>query len=159
MFTSKVDVFYAFANVGWKVLQPINSALREGVLPAPKWAPGPLLKSRQRRPVELGVPRKTSSLCPDCNREAAEAVLSGENEIADFRDRPGIIDSEILEEGGRILMRKACEKYGHLKTCFRIIQPSSGWRGWLLARTPIVPAMKSFTITALTALREGGART
>jgi hypothetical protein len=112
MFTSKVDVFYAIANVGWKVLQPINSALREGVSPAPKWAPGPLLKSRQRRPMELGVPRKTFSLCPDCNREAAEAVLSGENEIADFRDRPGIIDSEILEEGGRILMRKVCDRHG-----------------------------------------------
>jgi uncharacterized radical SAM superfamily Fe-S cluster-containing enzyme len=112
MFTSKVDALYAIANVGWKVLQPINSALRERVLPAPKWAPGPLLKSGQRRPLELGVPRKTSSLCPDCNREAAEAVLSGENEIADFRDRPGIIDSEILEEGGRILMRKVCDRHG-----------------------------------------------
>jgi uncharacterized radical SAM superfamily Fe-S cluster-containing enzyme len=112
MFTSKVDALYAIANVGWKVLQPINSALREKVLPAPKWAPGPLLKSGQRRPLELGVPRKTSSLCPDCNREAAEAVLSGENEIADFRDRPGIIDSEILEEGGRILMRKVCDRHG-----------------------------------------------
>jgi len=112
MFTSKVDALYAIANVGWKVLQPINSALRERALPAPKWAPGPLLKSGQRRPLELGVPRKTSSLCPDCNREAAEAVLSGENEIADFRDRPGIIDSEILEEGGRILMRKVCDRHG-----------------------------------------------
>ena len=112
MFTSKVDALYAIANVGWKVLQPINSALRERVLPAPKWAPGPLLKSGQRRPLELGVPRKTSSLCPDCNREASEAVLSGENEIADFRDRPGIIDSEILEEGGRILMRKVCDRHG-----------------------------------------------
>jgi len=112
MFRSKVDALYAIANVGWKVLQPINSALRERVLPAPKWAPGPLLKSGQRRPLELGVPRKTPSLCPDCNREAAEAVLSGENEIADFRDRPGIIDSEILEEGGRILMRKVCDRHG-----------------------------------------------
>jgi uncharacterized radical SAM superfamily Fe-S cluster-containing enzyme len=112
MFKSKVDALYAIANVGWKILQPINSALPERVLPAPKWAPGPLLKSGQRRPLELGVPRKTSSLCPECNREAAEAVLSGENEIADFRDRPGIIDSEILEEGGRILMRKVCGRHG-----------------------------------------------
>ena len=112
MFKSKVNALYAIANVGWNVLQPINRALRERVLPAPKWAPGPLLKSGQRRPLELGVPRKTSSLCPDCNREAAGAVLSGEHEIADFRDRPGIIDSEILEEGGRILMRKVCDRHG-----------------------------------------------
>jgi uncharacterized radical SAM superfamily Fe-S cluster-containing enzyme len=65
--------------------------------------------------MELGVPRKTTSLCPDCNREAAEAVLRGENEIADFRDRPGMIESEILEEGGRILMRKACEMHGPIE--------------------------------------------
>ena len=112
MFTSKADAFCTIANVGWKFLQPINSVLPEGVLPTPKWAPRPLLKSGQRRPMELGVPRKTSSLCPDCNREAAEAVLKGENEIADFRDRPGIIDSEILEESGSILIRKACDRHG-----------------------------------------------
>jgi len=59
-----------------------------------------------------GIPRKTLSLCPDCNREAVEAVLIGEIDAADFRDNPGIIEAEILEEGGRILMRKACEKHG-----------------------------------------------
>jgi 7,8-dihydro-6-hydroxymethylpterin dimethyltransferase len=112
MFTSKADAFCAIANVGWKFLQPINNVLRAGVLPTPKWAPGPLLTGAQRRPMELGVPRKTSSLCPDCNREAAEAVLRGENEVAEFREQPGIIDSEILEEGGRILMRKVCDRHG-----------------------------------------------
>jgi 7,8-dihydro-6-hydroxymethylpterin dimethyltransferase len=112
MFTSKADTFCAIANVGWKFLQPINKILRAGVLPTPKWASGPLLKGAQRRPMELGVPRKTSSLCPDCNREAAEAVLRGENEVADFREEPGIVDSEILEEGGRILMRKVCDRHG-----------------------------------------------
>jgi uncharacterized radical SAM superfamily Fe-S cluster-containing enzyme len=112
MFTSKTSTSYAIANGVWKALQPINRLLGEGNLPTPKWAPGPLLKRAQRRPMELGVPRKTLSLCPDCNREAAEAVLNGQSEIAEFRDRPGIIDSEILEEGGRILMRKACPKHG-----------------------------------------------
>jgi len=33
-------------------------------------------------------------------------------DVEDFRDNPGIIEAEILEEGGRILMRKACEKHG-----------------------------------------------
>jgi hypothetical protein len=112
MFTSKADAFCAIANVGWKFLQPINNVLRAGVLPIPKWAPGPLLKMAQRRSTELGVPRKTPSLCPDCNREAAHAVLSGENEVTDFREQPGIIDSEILEESGRILMRKMCDRHG-----------------------------------------------
>ena len=39
-------------------------------------------------------------------------MIRGEASLADFRDRPGIIEAEILEEAGRILMRKACEKHG-----------------------------------------------
>ena len=62
--------------------------------------------------MATGVPRRTLSLCPDCNREAVEGVISGEASLADFRDHPGIIEAEILEEAGRILMRKACEKHG-----------------------------------------------
>jgi 7,8-dihydro-6-hydroxymethylpterin dimethyltransferase len=62
--------------------------------------------------MATGVPRRTLSLCPDCNREAVEDVIRGEATLADFRDRPGIIEAEILEEAGRILMRKACEKHG-----------------------------------------------
>ena len=55
--------------------------------------------------MTTGVPRRTLSLCPDCNREAVEGVIRGEASLADFRDRPGIIEAEILEEAGRILMR------------------------------------------------------
>jgi uncharacterized radical SAM superfamily Fe-S cluster-containing enzyme len=62
--------------------------------------------------METGVPRKTLSLCPGCNREAVDAVLKGEIDAADFRDNPGVIEAEILEEGGRILMRKTCDKHG-----------------------------------------------
>jgi 7,8-dihydro-6-hydroxymethylpterin dimethyltransferase len=100
------------ANAAWKVLRPINSILLQGSLPSPRWAPGRLLKQRDRTPMPTGVPRKALSLCPDCNRETVEAVLKGEIDAADFRDNPGIIEAEILEEGGRILMRKACEKHG-----------------------------------------------
>jgi len=57
--------------------------------------------------MAVGVPRRTLSLCPDCNREAVEGVIGGQASLADFRDRPGIIEAEILEEAGRILMRKA----------------------------------------------------
>jgi hypothetical protein len=62
--------------------------------------------------MTTGVPRKTLSLCPGCNREAADAVIRGDASIADFRDRPGIIEAEVLEEAGRILIRKACERHG-----------------------------------------------
>jgi uncharacterized radical SAM superfamily Fe-S cluster-containing enzyme len=105
-------VFCAASNGAWQVSKNVNRSFPEGRLPQPIWAPGRLLKSRERMQMMTGVPRKTQSLCPECNREAAEAVIKGEATIADFRDRPGIIDAEILEEAGRILMRKACEKHG-----------------------------------------------
>src|SRR6202008_701054 len=112
MFTSKPNAFYATVNAVWKLIRPINNALPEGHSPSPSWAPSRLLKQRDRMPMDTGVARRTLSLCPDCNHEAVEAVLKGEIGVADFRDNPGIIHAEILEEGGRILMRKACERHG-----------------------------------------------
>src|SRR5713226_5768318 len=106
------DFFWTASQAAWKAARAINSAMPERDLAAPPWAPGRLLKRKHRPAMDTGVPRQTLSLCPDCNREAVEAVLRGKSDIADFRDRPGIIDAEILEEGGRILMRKACEKHG-----------------------------------------------
>src|SRR5690348_13361383 len=105
-------VFRAASNAAWLASKAIDGIFPEGNLPSPSWAPGRLLKQRDRTPMPTGVPRKTLSLCPDCNREAVEAVLKGEIGAADFQDNPGIIEAEILEEGGRILMRKACERHG-----------------------------------------------
>ena len=51
-----------------------------------------------------GVPRGAPSICQDCNKEAADAVIKGDASVADFRDRPGIIEAEILEEAGRLLL-------------------------------------------------------
>ena len=62
--------------------------------------------------MTMGVPRRTLSPCPDCNHEAVEAVVRGDASVDDFRERPGVIEAEILEEAGRILMRKACQKHG-----------------------------------------------
>ncbi len=100
------------SSAAWTIASSVNRVLPEGALPAPNWAPGRLLKKHQRTPMGTGVPRRTLSLCPECNREAVEAVIRGQSDVAGFRERPGIIDAEILEEGGRILMRKACETHG-----------------------------------------------
>ena len=105
-------VFRAASNAAWLASKAIDGAFPEGNLPSPSWAPGRLPKQRERIAMATGVPRRTLSLCPDCNREAVEAVLRGEMDVADFRDNPGVIEAEILEEGGRILMRKACERHG-----------------------------------------------
>ena len=100
------------SHAAWSFSRNVNSILPHGKSPQPCWAPSPLTRSWERVPMASGVPRRTLSLCPECNREAADNVIRGEISAADFRDRPGIIGAEILEEAGRILMRKACDKHG-----------------------------------------------
>jgi uncharacterized radical SAM superfamily Fe-S cluster-containing enzyme len=82
----------------------------------PKWAPAPLLKQRERTFPPLGFPRKTDSLCPRCVSEVRAQILSGE---ADWKvlieGKPGEIPAEIVEEEGRILMKKDCPKHGHFE--------------------------------------------
>lgn len=105
-------LFLAASNTAWLVSKSANRILPDWRLPTPSWAPGPLLRSDQRTPMDTGIPRRTLSLCPDCNREVVDSVLNGEIDIAAFRDKPGIIEAEIVEEAGRILMRKSCDKHG-----------------------------------------------
>ena len=105
-------VFRSISSGAWLISKSLNQFLPKEELPRPTWAPGRLLRSWERAPMATGVPRKTSSLCPDCNGEAVEAVISGEMTVREFRDRPGIIEADIVEEAGRILMRKACAKHG-----------------------------------------------
>src|SRR3984885_15685350 len=112
MSVQTANLFRSISGAAWSFARNINSILPYHKLPQPSWAPSPLLRSWERGPMATGVPRRTLSLCPDCNHEAVEGVIRGEASLADFRDRPGIVEAEILEEAGRILMRKACEKHG-----------------------------------------------
>jgi 7,8-dihydro-6-hydroxymethylpterin dimethyltransferase len=112
MSAQPVNFTRPISNTVWSAARSINSILPHGKLPQPSWAPGRLPRSWERIPMATGVPRRTLSLCPECNREAVNSVITGETGIADFRDRPGIIEAQIVEEAGRILMRKACEKHG-----------------------------------------------
>src|SRR5258708_29618013 len=68
------------SSAAWTIASSVNRVLPEGALPAPSWAPGRLLKKHQRTPMGTGVPRRTLSLCPECNREAVEAVIRGERQ-------------------------------------------------------------------------------
>jgi uncharacterized radical SAM superfamily Fe-S cluster-containing enzyme len=112
MSAQTANLLRSLSNAAWSAARNINSILPAGNLPQPSWAPAPLPKSSERTPMTMGVPRKTLSLCPECNREAVEAVTRGESSVDDVRERPGIIAAEVIEEAGRILMRKACEKHG-----------------------------------------------
>jgi len=112
MSAQPASVTRSLSSAAWSFARNINSIWPHGKLPQPSWAPSPLLRSWERVPMATGVPRRTLSLCPGCNREAVDSVIKGESSVADFRDRPGIIEAAIVEEAGSILMRKACEKHG-----------------------------------------------
>jgi len=101
------------SNVAWNLFQAVNKRLPEGESLRPQWAPGPLLKSYERTRPPLGFPRMTDSLCPKCVKEVRSAILSGEKELSELiHGRPGEIKAELVEDDGRIYMRKSCQVHG-----------------------------------------------
>lgn len=109
----KASLIKGLANAAWKTFQAVNTRLPEGSLPRPRWAPGRICKSRERSSPPLGFPRETDSLCPVCVPEIRRKVVDGEMDLdALLHGRPGEIKATLVEENGRILIRKTCEKHG-----------------------------------------------
>src|SRR2546425_11799395 len=52
------SVFKAAAHVTWHAFQAVNTRLPYGVK-QPKWAPAPLMKSKERTFPQLGFPRRS----------------------------------------------------------------------------------------------------
>jgi uncharacterized radical SAM superfamily Fe-S cluster-containing enzyme len=101
------------SNFAWNTFQMINRRLPEGELPHPRWAPGRILRSRERSAPPLGFPRETDSLCPRCIPEIRKALANGQADPSLLVNQtPGEIKAQLIEEGGRILMRKVCPKHG-----------------------------------------------
>jgi len=99
------------AGIAWNAAQLINRSLPEGQLPTPVWSSAPLKKKRERVSPPLG-PRTTQSVCPKCLTEVRDCVLGGTMNATDLIDHPGVIDAEIVEEAGTVLLRKACDRHG-----------------------------------------------
>jgi 7,8-dihydro-6-hydroxymethylpterin dimethyltransferase len=101
------------AKLAWNIFQAVNSHLPEGKLPQPRWAPERIIKSRERTAPPLGFPRETDSLCPRCVPEIRQKIVQGEMSLETLRkEHAGEIKAQLVEEGGRILIRKYCEKHG-----------------------------------------------
>ena len=100
------------AHAVWPLVRKFNVTF-ERPSPSPRWAPGPLLKRRERTFPELGWPRETDSLCPRCVKEVRGQILSGERDLSLLIDgKPGEIRARIVEEGGKIRMIKDCPTHG-----------------------------------------------
>jgi hypothetical protein len=109
----KASLLTRTAGLAWKAFQAINTRLPEGELPHPDWAPGKIAKSRDRSVPPLGFPRSTDSLCPRCIPEIRSQVVRGEADLDTIlKTNPGHIRAQLVEEGGRILIRKTCQKHG-----------------------------------------------
>jgi 7,8-dihydro-6-hydroxymethylpterin dimethyltransferase len=110
---AKASFIVKFSDLAWRAFQAINTKLPEGELPRPKWAPGRIAKIRERSAPPLGFPRETDSLCPRCVPEIRRKIIEGEAGIDILlKQHPGEIKAQLIEENGRILIRKSCEKHG-----------------------------------------------
>jgi uncharacterized radical SAM superfamily Fe-S cluster-containing enzyme len=103
------------ADALWRAVRAIDRRFPQRSF-QPKWAPAPLLKQRERTFPTLGFPRETDSLCPGCVKEVRTEILSGKADWKVLVDgNPGEIKARILEEDGRIVMKKDCPKHGHFE--------------------------------------------
>ncbi len=103
------------AEVLWRAFRAVDRRFPQNSF-QPRWAPGPLLKQKDRSFPQLGFPRETDSLCPGCVKEVRAQILSGEADWKVLVDgNPGEIKATIVEEDGRILMKKDCPKHGHFE--------------------------------------------
>ncbi len=102
----------ATAKALWPVFKFVNK-VHQGKPFQPKWAPAPLLRKKDRTFPQLGWPRTTDSLCPKCVVEVRTAITSGQKDYTVLiNENPGEIKAQIVEQDGKILMRKTCEKHG-----------------------------------------------
>src|SRR5690242_16451439 len=109
------------ANLGWHGLQAVNTRVPESASVAPTWAPGPLLKSYERTKPPLGWPRETDSLCPRCVVDTRNAIIRGERDLSELVDgHVGEIKANIVEENGRIVIRKTCKQHGEFEDLLSI---------------------------------------
>ena len=103
------------ADVLWNFARAVDRRFAERSF-RPKWAPAPLLKQREKTFPPLGFPRQTDSLCPRCVSEVRAEILSGDVDWKVLIEgNPGEIKASIVEEDGKILMRKDCPKHGRFE--------------------------------------------
>ena len=101
------------SDAAWRAFQAVNTRLPEGESVRPAWAAEPLLKSYERTAPPLGFPRETDSLCPRCVKDVRNGVIDGDVDLETLKHtHPGEIKAQIVEDDGRIVMKKTCPLHG-----------------------------------------------
>ena len=100
----------------------------------PKWSDKPLLKSWEKSKPTLGWPRTTDSLCPDCVKEARDAIISGKKDWTDLvHEKVGEIKAQIIERDGQVWMVKECPIHGK---CEDLMAVDSKFLEWIEKNFP-----------------------
>ena len=87
----------------------------------PKWTEKPLLKSWQKTKPVLGWPRQTDSLCPQCVKEAREAITTGKADWTKLlHEKVGEVKATIIERNGQVWMVKDCPQHGQTEDLMAI---------------------------------------
>jgi hypothetical protein len=94
----------------------------------PKWSDKPLLKSWEKSKPTLGWPRNTDSLCPDCVKEARNAIISGKKDWHDLLDeKVGEIKAQIIQRDGQVWMVKECPVHGRYEDMMAVDAKFLAW--------------------------------
>jgi len=99
------------AGVAWNAARSINRSLPEGHLPIPAWSKAPLKRKRERTTLPLG-PRWTQSVCPKCLLEIRNEILHNNLPESALTGESAVIEAQVVEEAGRVLLRKSCDRHG-----------------------------------------------
>ncbi len=102
----------AGASAVWHSFQAVNQLIPDKLF-QPVWAPSPVIKQKQRTFPQLGFPRETDSLCPQCVIEIREIILRGEADYTVLmNEHPGEIRAKIVERDNCVYMEKSCPRHG-----------------------------------------------
>ncbi len=100
----------------------------------PKWSDKPLLKSWEKSKPTLGWPRTTDSLCPECVKEARQAIIDGKKDWTDLvHEKVGEIKAQIIERDGQVWMVKECPIHGK---CEDLMAVDSKFLEWIEKNFP-----------------------
>ncbi|MGH9737129.1 MAG: radical SAM protein [Candidatus Acidiferrales bacterium] len=122
------------ASVAFDTIQYFDGMKAPNPSFTPKWSDKPLLKSWEKSKPTLGWPRTTDSLCPDCVKEAREAIISGKKDWTDLVDeKVGEIKAQIIERDGQVWMVKECPQHGRYEDLMAI---DSKFLAWIESQFP-----------------------
>jgi uncharacterized radical SAM superfamily Fe-S cluster-containing enzyme len=103
------------ASGAWHLLQAGNRLVPRTTR-QPGWARPVDSAVNGRSAPDLELPRRTTSLCPECVRKVRGRIAAGELGLDSLRRKqPAEIPARILERDGRIVMEKDCPIHGHFE--------------------------------------------